>query len=227
MSTWRPGPRQSSRLYAPRALLSPALWSEFTREQLTLVDTLAGAAPEEPIHPHELLRRAFHVVQDDREALEIDLAERWCAERADPLLADGGLPRGAAASTSDLCVGVVKSHHTLFTTGQGLKQVFALPEGARTSVFLIERQWGPRVASWYLRLRTPRTNAPLWGLVRAEVAWRPDFEQREAVARRAAEVSRWILAERAPLSLPDARWDAMLYGVRDCESYLRAWLATH
>jgi len=35
-------------------------------------------------------------------------------------------------------------------------------------------------------------------------------------------VSRWILGEAAPLALPDARWDKMVYGVRDCEEFLRA-----
>jgi hypothetical protein len=42
------------------------------------------------------------------------------------------------------------------------------------------------------------------------------------VGARADEVSRWILAEAAPLALPDPRWDKMVYGVRDCEEYLRA-----
>ena len=35
-------------------------------------------------------------------------------------------------------------------------------------------------------------------------------------------MSRWIIAEVSPLSLPDARWDKMVYGVRDCEEFLRA-----
>jgi hypothetical protein len=39
---------------------------------------------------------------------------------------------------------------------------------------------------------------------------------------RVNEISRWILAEAAPVSLPDARWDTMVYGVRDCEEALRA-----
>jgi hypothetical protein len=47
------------------------------------------------------------------------------------------------------------------------------------------------------------------------------MEGREAT-RRADEVSRWILAEVAPVSLPDGRWDKMVYGVRDCEEFLRA-----
>ena len=41
-------------------------------------------------------------------------------------------------------------------------------------------------------------------------------------SRRADEVSRWILAEVSPVALPDGRWDKMVYGVRDCEEFLRA-----
>ena len=39
---------------------------------------------------------------------------------------------------------------------------------------------------------------------------------------RADEISRWVMAETTPLSLPDGRWDKMAYGVRDCEEFLRA-----
>jgi hypothetical protein len=42
------------------------------------------------------------------------------------------------------------------------------------------------------------------------------------ITTRADEVSRWILAEGAPVALPDGRWDKMVYGVRDCEEFLRA-----
>jgi len=51
-----------------------------------------------------------------------------------------------------------------------------------------------------------------------EVAHRPDA----ALAVRADEVSRWVLAEASPLALPDSRWDKMVYGIRDCEEFLRA-----
>ncbi|HNV76892.1 MAG TPA: hypothetical protein PKH96_19580, partial [Gemmatimonadaceae bacterium] len=40
----------------------------------------------------------------------------------------------------------------------------------------------------------------------------------------ADRISQWVAAESAPLSLPDARWDTMAYGIRDCEVYLRAAL---
>ena len=46
----------------------------------------------------------------------------------------------------------------------------------------------------------------------------------DRITERADEVSRWLLAERAPLALPDGRWDRMSYGVRGCEEYLRAIL---
>ena len=52
--------------------------------------------------------------------------------------------------------------------------------------------------------------------VRAEIALSDD-----AVSR-ADEISRWIIAEGSPLSLPDGRWDKMSYGVRETEEFLRA-----
>jgi hypothetical protein len=41
-------------------------------------------------------------------------------------------------------------------------------------------------------------------------------------SERAAEFSRWVLAEALPLAVPDSRWDKMVYGIRDCEEFLRA-----
>jgi hypothetical protein len=76
------------------------------------------------------------------------------------------------------------------------------------------------VASWYLRLRDTPGHDPLWGLVRVEIA-QPSAGD-GAVGERADEVSRWVFAEAAPPALPDARWDKMVYGVRDCEEFLRA-----
>ena len=61
----------------------------------------------------------------------------------------------------------------------------------------------------------------MWGLVRVEIA-HPDAAELHAIGDRADEVSRWILAESSPVALPDARWDKMVYGIRDCEEFLRA-----
>jgi hypothetical protein len=44
----------------------------------------------------------------------------------------------------------------------------------------------------------------------------------DAITERADLISRWILAEMMPLSLPDSRWDKMVYGIHDCEEFLKS-----
>jgi len=72
------------------------------------------------------------------------------------------------------------------------------------------------VMSWYLRVRDEKGHEPMWGLLRIEIA------ETDRPTDRADEISRWVMAETTPLSLPDGRWDKMAYGVRDCEEFLRA-----
>lgn len=215
MTTWDHGYLSDSRLYAPVQLLGPETVSRFDAAGLALRDTLP---PNEETsgHPLEFLRAAVDAVKRDRERLEQHLAEAWVATMETPLFVDGLLPGGPNASQSRLCVGVVKSHHTIYMPGDNLHTILSLPDAHRSSVFLVERAYGPKVLSWYLRLREPPSQDPFLGLVRVEVA------QTAGVTTRADEVSRWILAERAPVALPDERWDRMMYGIRDCEEYLRA-----
>ncbi|HEX7122129.1 MAG TPA: hypothetical protein VF178_07135 [Gemmatimonadaceae bacterium] len=222
MTTWKPGPLVAHRLYAPRRWLSDEAVRALEALGLALVDSLEGESTEGPLHPHELLRRAVHRVQSDREALERELAERWCASEHAPLFIDGGLPSGPLASSSPWCVGVVKSHHTLYVDARGLSAVLTLATGHRSSVFIVERSWGPGALSWYLRLRPPATHDPLTGLVRVEIPLTDDARHGSGLTERADHVSRWILAERQPVALPDGRWDRMVYGIRDCEEYLTA-----
>jgi hypothetical protein len=61
----------------------------------------------------------------------------------------------------------------------------------------------------------------MWGLVRVEVS-AGAVTDIATLARLANDVSRWILAEVSPVALPDRRWDKMVYGIRDCEEFLRA-----
>ena len=77
------------------------------------------------------------------------------------------------------------------------------------------------VASWYLRLRDPAGHDPLWGLVRVEVRHEPEATRAQITAR-ADRTSRRVLGERTPTAHPDARWDTMVYGIRDCEALLKA-----
>lgn len=221
MVTWGNCPVAESRLYAPMRLLPAAAKRSIRATGLDVRDTIEPL-DEVSGHPLELLRRAVDAVKRDRERLEQELAEAWVNSTTDVLFVDGGLPNGERASMSSSCVGVVKSHHTIYAAGEGLSAVLGLAEGERSTVFLIERTWGPRVLSWYLRLREPPSHDPFMGLVRIEVANESALEDRHRLSLRADEVSRWILAERAPLAMPDARWDRMVYGIRDCEEYLRA-----
>jgi hypothetical protein len=222
MTTWDNGYASDSRLYAPLQLLGSDTVRRFDAAGIALHDTLR---PNEETsgHPLEMLRAAVDAVKRDRERLEQTLAESWVARMETPLFVDGLLPAGANASQSRLCVGVVKSHHTIYTPGDSLSTILGMADAHRSSVFLVERAWGPKVLSWYLRLREPPSQDPFMGLVRVEVARTPDVESTPpAITRRADQVSQWILAERAPLALPDERWDRMMYGIRDCEEYLRA-----
>jgi hypothetical protein len=222
MCTWRHA--VAARIYAPLDRLGAAADRLCTAFPGLVVDTTSPHPHREPpgTHPFSLQERAVHLVQEDREHLETALATQWCGVNAGMLFIDGGISGSESVAQASCVVGVVKSHRTLYAEGEALSSVLALPQGWRSSVFRITSARRSAVASWYLRLRDPAGRDPLWGLVRVEVAAPERAADPESAARRADEVSRWILAEAAPLSLPDARWDKMVYGVRDCEEFLRA-----
>jgi hypothetical protein len=188
------------------------------RHDPRVVDTAtpdsSGAIPSR--HPAALLDRAIQKVQTDREALERLLAEAWCEEESSPLYVDGSITASAVASGSRLAIGVVKSHRTLYAEGDAFGVVIGLRAGERSSAFVVPSRSRHSVASWYLRLRNPSGRDALFGLVRVEAALGDD------ITARADEISRWIIAEGSPLSLPDGRWDKMSYGIRDAEEFLRA-----
>ncbi|HEX5436267.1 MAG TPA: hypothetical protein VFW98_03860 [Gemmatimonadaceae bacterium] len=223
--TWRE-PIEQRRVYAPLTYtVDAALADAFPRQ--TLVDTATpdagGVIP--PPHPTLLLERARLAVSRDREEIERRLAERWCRDEQRTLLIDGGIGASEAVAQAPCVVGVVKSHRTLYVDGAALQAVLALSRGERSTVIRIAPRGRSSVLSWYLRLRTHDGHDALWGLVRVEVA---DTERsvplpdHARVAGRADTVSRWLLAELEPISLPDPRWDKMVYGVRNVEEYLKA-----
>ena len=212
---WRPDSVRVERaLFVPRAAVGEAAWHALGAG-CDVRDTLV---PDEggPWHPQEFTARALSAVQRRRESVEMACAELWCAEGDGPLFMDGGIAAAGAAAHSAFAIGVVKSHRTLYVDGDALPVVLGLAAGERTTAFTVTSPRRAPVASWYLRLREPAARDALWGLVRVEVA----FDG--ATSERADLVSRWLLAERAPVSLPDPRWGAMAYGVRLTEEYLRA-----
>jgi hypothetical protein len=212
-------PALSRAIYVPRRQIPGDYWSALETLGVALVDTSDGTTLE-PQHPFALRDAVVHRVQKDREQVEQQLAERWCTVERGMLFIDGGISGSERVAVSSCTVGVVKAHRTLYAEGDDLQRIFELRRGERSSVFRITSPKRVPVASWYLRLRDSAGHDPLWGLVRVEVA-QPSAGDR-AVSDRADEVSRWILAETAPLALPDVRWDKMVYGVRDCEEFLRA-----
>ena len=220
MHTWE-SPLIRSRLYVSRRFLGEHAWSRISGAYGdALVDTTDGV-PDIISHPYALCDAAVQRVKSHREQVERRLAERWCDTESDALFLDGGISGSERVATSALAVGVVKSHRTLYAEGDGLDVVMALEHHERSSVFSVTSSRRTTVASWYLRMRDHRGHDPMWGLVRAEVA-QLESSQMAHIGARADEVSRWILAEASPLALPDGRWDKMVYGVRDCEEYLRA-----
>jgi hypothetical protein len=221
MTTWgHQPPRVERKMYLPLRYL-PALAdlaADAAQASWQIIDTStpdkSGEYPSQ--HPAVLLERATRAVDQEREQLEDRLAEAWCVQGATPIFIDGGISRSASVATSSLAVGVIKSHRTLYVEGDALRIVLGLRKGERSSVFRVSPRSRNSVMSWYLRLRGGEGRDPLWGLVRVEVA------ERERPSDRANEISRWIMAETTPLSLPDGRWDKLAYGVRDCEEFLRA-----
>jgi hypothetical protein len=217
LTTWGQ-PAVERAIYAPRREVPADYWSRLAALGLRLVDTSDGSTTE-PQHPFALRDAAIHRVQKDREQVEQRLAERWCGVETGKLFIDGGISGSERVAVSACTVGVVKSHRTLYADADELPRVFELRRGDRSTVFRITSPKRIPVASWYLRLRDSSGRDPLWGLVRVEIAV-PGPGVR--VGERADEVSRWVLAETTPVALPDARWDRMVYGVRDCQEFLRA-----
>jgi hypothetical protein len=219
LTTWgHQPPKVEFKLYLPLRYLPPLADLPLGESGLTVVDTSkADANGDYPSpHPQVLLDRAIRAIDQQREQLEDQIAQAWCSRDEAPLFVDGGINRSAVVASSGCAVGVIKSHRTLYVEDEALKVVLNLAVNERSSVFRVSPRLRNSVLSWYLRQRSADGHDPLWGLVRVEMS------ECDNPSDRADEISRWILAEKSPLALPDGRWDKMSYGVRDCEEFLRA-----
>jgi hypothetical protein len=226
MVTWK-RPVCRSRLYAPRDLVPPTIWMRAVDAGFDPVDTTDHrSSPDETDwalpHPFTVAQRALDAVKRDREIAERQLAEEWCATRQETLFVDGSIATSERVAGSANAVGVIKHHRTLYVAGPAMRVVQSLPVNHRSSVIRVEAYHRTPVASWYLRIRDASGQDPMWGLLRVETAIPDIGESHQSIADRATVISRWVLAELMPLSLPDSRWDKMVYGIRDCEEFLRA-----
>lgn len=191
-----------------------------------IVDDLAGTglpvydADADRPHPLMDVQRAAQVVERRRERLEADVVREYRSRYPGVwLVVDGSLAGhtdGETAATGRYLVGVIKSHETQFLAGRDLETALTLPEGCRTGVFRRAGPGGVELYSWYLRLRDWAGRDLLYGLLRVE-----RFPG-DGVVGEVGEISRWLLAERAPVSAPDGRWDRLLYPIHMVEDFLRA-----
>ena len=201
-------------LVAPLARLRPEQRRALTDVGLPLVDCAAG----ERAHPILDVQLAAKVVEQRRAEVEAELANRYARARAGGwLVVDGSIADfGTLVQDGPNVLGLIKSHETQFLDGADLEVALTLPVGHRTSVFARSTSQRAPVYTWYLRLWPWEDQGLLHGLVRVE---RPALPE---TARDATSVSRWLLAERAPLAARDARWDRLLYPVQQVETFLRA-----
>jgi len=203
-------------LYFPRRL------AERHGLEISGVRYVDTADDETVEHPLALVQAAHDKISTIRGRLESALASRWVAENRgdDWLLVDGGLASDYGESGN--IVGVTKSHGTQYLTWDEQRVVLDLRVGERSAAFVPRPKSGPRpVYSWYLRMHPSEGRDPYFGLIRVEAP-------RSARALGMIdEISRWLLAERAPLSLPDSRWDKMIYPIRDCELFMKSLAPTH
>ena len=132
------------------------------------------------------------------------------------LLIDGALSDSPVWAADRRMIAVSRSHATLPFDGRDLERFLRLPMGHRTSIYSPETRSLAPVRQWALRLWPWEGKDVFHGLVRVEVA--PD----NATPELADTFSRRLLAERAPISTPDHRWDRLVYGIHSVERYLRA-----
>ena len=158
-----------------------------------------------------------------RERLEGGMLREWegddrVLEDADAWIAVDGQLRNLRESNRR-AIGLIKSVARPEFVGRDVGH--AAGPGARDA----DDQLRPRLAakprpgeqrtSWYLRMWPPQRGADALGsLMRVEAARDTEPEQVD-------EISRWILAEKAPLAKPDPRWPAMIYPIRYVEKILK------
>ena len=116
-------------------------------------------------------------------------------------------------------VGLIKSVARPEFVGKDVGMLLDLEPGMRTTSFVpdwqLRRAPGEHRTSWYLRVwpRQPGADA-LGSLMRVEAP-------RDTPPETVDEITRWVLAERAPLAKPDPRWPAMIYPIHYVEKLLK------
>ena len=210
--------------------------------ELLLQAGFSELGPQEvPSSPHLVLDSAEYMDEPDpsdyvgmrerarvrvralRERLEGGMLRQWelddrTLEDSDAWIAVDGQLKDIRESNRR-AIGLIKSVARPEFVGKDVGMLLDLEPGMRTTSFVpdwqLRRDPSERRTSWYLRMWPPQRGADALGsLMRVEAPrdMEPDIVD---------EISRWILAERAPLAKPDPRWPAMIYPIHYVEKILK------
>jgi hypothetical protein len=222
----------------PRSNCDPSVGAFW---DLLLAAGFSELGPDEvPSSPHLVLDSAEYIVGADpsdyvgmresarvrirslRERLEGGILGMWelddqVLDSDDWIAVDGQLQD--LPGSNRRAVGLIKSVARPEFVGRDVSMLLDLEPGMRTTSFVpdwqLRRSPGDHRTSWYLRMWPPQRGADALGsLMRVEAA-------RDTGPDQVDEISRWILAERAPLAKPDPRWPAMIYPIRYVEKILK------
>src|ERR687889_889746 len=187
---------------------------------LDSAEYMADADPSDYVGMREMARVRVRAL---RERLEGGMLRQWelddrTLEDADAWIAVDGQLRDIRESNRR-AIGLIKSVARPEFVGKDVGMLLDLEPGMRTTSFVpdwqLQRSPAEHRTSWYLRMWPPQRGADALGsLMRVEAP-------RDTKPAQIAEISHWILAERAPLAKPDPRWPAMIYPIRYVEKILK------
>ena len=208
-------------------LLLDAGFSEFGPDEvpssphliLDSAEYMEGADPSDYVGMRERSRVRVRAL---RERLEGGMLRRWegddrVLDSDDWIAVDGQLKDIREANRR--AIGLIKSVARPEFVGKDVGMLLDLEPGMRTTSFVpdwqLRRDLSEQRTSWYLRIWPRQRGADALGsLMRVEAP-------RDTGPEQIDEISRWILAERAPLSKPDPRWPAMIYPIHYVEKILK------
>jgi len=186
---------------------------------LDSAEYIAGADPSDYVGMRESARVRIRSL---RERLEGGILGMWelddqVLDSDDWIAVDGQLQD--LPGSNRRAVGLIKSVARPEFVGRDVGMLMDLEPGMRTTSFVpdwqLRRDRSEQRTSWYLRMWPPQPGADALGsLMRVEAA-------RDTEPDQVDQISRWILAEKAPLAKPDPRWPAMIYPIRYVEKILK------
>jgi len=187
---------------------------------LDSAEYMAEADPSDYVGMRERARVRVRALRERLEGgmlREWELDDRILEDRDAWIAVDGQLEN--IRESNRRAIGLIKSVARPEFVGKDVGMLLDLEPGMRTTSFIPDWQIrldpGKQRTSWYLRMWPPQRGADALGsLMRVEAPRDMEPDQID-------EISRWILAERAPLAKPDPRWPAMIYPIHYVEKILK------